>query len=202
MQVERRPTELKTPEFRVSYPSVFKTKHNDLAGKNEYVLDALFPKETTDLKPFKAAITAAIETHWGSVEKSPMKKKSFKMPIKDGDEMENPEYKDHWVMTFKANESYPPTVVGTKKDGNGKFIKITSDKEFYGGCFARAVVNAYGYDVEVNKGVNFGLGNIQKTKDGDRFGGGGGAAAEDDFSDTEFESDESGSDDEDDGFNF
>lgn len=194
MAQEKRATEVKTPKFRVSYPSVFRTKHNSLSGKDEYVVEALFPKDETDLAPFKAAIKAAIIEKWDSIEKSPMKKKSFKMPIKDGDEMDNPEYAGHWVMSFKSNGKYKPNVVGTKKGPDGKFLPIT-EKEFYGGCYARAVVNAYGYDVEVNKGVNFGLGNIQKLEDGERFGGSF-AAAEDDFGDISEEADE------DDGFDF
>jgi hypothetical protein len=197
-QSEKRQTEVKTPEFRVSYPNVFKTKHNDLSGKDEYTLDALFPKDTTDLKPFKAAIKEAIIAKWGSLEKSPMKKPSFKMPIKDGDEMENPEYAGMWVMTFKSSDKYQPNVVGTKKGPDGKFLPIT-EKEFYGGCYARAVVNAYGFDVEVNKGVNFGLGNIQKLRDGERFGGAF-AAAEDDFGDIAEEYDEDAVEDADIGF--
>lgn len=178
---ERRPTELKTPEFRVSYPHVFKAKYNELGEKYEFTITALFPKDTTDLKPFKKAIAAAVEAQWGAASKAP---KSMRYPIKDGDEMDDPNTEGHWVMEFKSSEQFQPVVVGTVKGKDGKFIAITSPKEFYGGCFARAVVNAYAYDMKVNKGVNFGLGNLQKLRDGDRFGGGGSAAAEDDFADT------------------
>lgn len=179
MSKERRPTELRTPEFRVSYPSVFKPKLNTLADtpKYEYIVDALFPK-STDMSPFENAIQAAIKDKWGT--KAP---KKMRLPIKDGDEMENPGYADHYVITFKSNENYKPNVVGTKKDMSGKFIALTSEKEFYGGCFARAIVNAFAYDNPANKGVSFGLGNIQKTKDGERFGGGY-SEAEQDFDDT------------------
>lgn len=191
MQKDKRPTEVRTPEFRVSYPSVFKPKYNELGKKYEYIVQARFPKDTTDLKPFKEAIKAAAIDRWGSLEKVP---KKAKMPIKDGDEMDDPQCEGHWVMDFKASENYQPAVVSTKKDQSGKFTPITSEKEFYGGCYARAVVNAYAYDVEVNKGVNFGLGNIQKLRDGDRFGGGS-AVAEEDFSDTPDTPEETGTED-------
>jgi hypothetical protein len=165
-----------TPEFRVSYPSVFKPKFNDLSEKNEYVVDALFEKKKTDIKAFQKIINAAIELQWNG--KPP---KKLRTPIKDGDEMENPEYAGHWVMTFKANENYPPTVIGTKRGPDGVFVRLT-EKEFYGGCYARATINAYAYDMTANKGVSFGLGNIQKLRDGERFGGGGGNA-DDEFAD-------------------
>jgi len=186
MKEEKRPTEVKTPEFRVSFPSVFKPKFNSLSGKNEYLVDALFPKKTTDMSVFKKALEAACINQWGSKDNVP---KKLRNPIKDGDQSELEEYSGHWYITFKAGEKYQPLVIGTKKDANGKFIEL-NEKEFYGGCYARAVVNAYAYDQQVNKGVSFGLGNIQKLRDGERFGGGF-ATAEDSFSDIVEESDSS-----------
>ncbi len=56
---------------------------------------------------------------------------------------------------------------------------IIEPSEFYAGCYARATINAYAYDRNGNRGVAFGLRNIQKIKDGDSFGGG--SKAENDF---------------------
>ena len=178
---ERRPTELRTPKFRVSYPHLFKPKLNELSNKYEFTVHALFPKNT-NMKPFEKAIDAAVKDMWNG--KKPAK---FRHPIKDGDEMDNPQYEDHWVISFKSSEDYPPRVVTRRKNSDGKFIDATP-KEFYGGCYAHAVVNAFAYDTKVNKGVSFGLINIQKLEDGEKFGGAGGSIAEKDFADFEDDS--------------
>jgi len=57
--------------------------------------------------------------------------------------------------------------------------RIISEDDYYSGCYSRATVTAYGYDKAGNKGVAFGLQNLQKLGDGDRFSGR--TAAEDDF---------------------
>lgn len=177
--VDKSATKLKTPEFRVSYPSVFKTKYNELADKEEFVVQALFPKDGTDLTGFKNAIKAAIAQKWPKgLEKKTKEMVSKNYPIKDGDEMDKPETAGMWVMNFKANENYQPAVVSTKKDPEtGEFVKLTSEREFYGGCWARAMINVYAYEAKTQKGavanagVSFGLGNIQKLRDDEKFGG-------------------------------
>jgi|KBSSwiStaDraftv2_1062776.scaffolds.fasta_scaffold470548_4 hypothetical protein len=197
---EAKPTTIKTPEFRASYPHVFKPKLNELSEKEkyEYLLDGLFDKKTTSMKPFNRAIKAAIIEKWGSEEDAPG---NLLLPIKDGDELENDQYAGHYVINFKASDKFPPLVVGTKRDEDGNFVVLTSDKQFYGGCYARAVVNAYAWELlnkkgkVVKAGVSFGLGNVQKLRDGERFGGGS-AAPEADFDDTpEVDDDDSGDDD-------
>jgi len=40
---------LNTPEFRVAFPQVFTAKKNDLNGKDEYSVVALFPKASSSL---------------------------------------------------------------------------------------------------------------------------------------------------------
>jgi len=57
---------------------------------------------------------------------------------------------------------------------------IIDPAQIYAGCYAQATVNAYAYDFKGNAGVAFGLGNIQKTRDGDPIGGGR-TRAKDDF---------------------
>ena len=56
---------------------------------------------------------------------------------------------------------------------------IIDSAEFYGGCWARASVSVYAYAQGGNRGVNFGLGNIQKVKDDTPFGNR--TKAQDDF---------------------
>ena len=58
-------TNVMTPEFRVSYPHVFKPQKNDLSGEMEYSLVALFPKGA-DLAKLKDAAQQAIVEKWGA----------------------------------------------------------------------------------------------------------------------------------------
>jgi hypothetical protein len=48
---------------------------------------------------------------------------------------------------------------------------IMEEGEFYAGCYARATISPYAYDKAGNRGVAFGLRNIQKIADGEPFSG-------------------------------
>ena len=54
-----------TPEFRVSYPVLFEPKKNDLNGKMEYGVVAVF-KPGTDLTPLNKAITDLMTEKFGA----------------------------------------------------------------------------------------------------------------------------------------
>lgn len=196
-KTEKLTTKLTTCEFRSSFPNVFVPKENDLSGKKEFIIDALIaktsgcdePDQDPKLKPFMKIIQNAMKNAGLSA-----KPKKWRSPIKDGDDPEKNypnDYADHWLMTFKCGEDYPPTVITTRKGADGKFQSITNKKDFYGGCYARASINAYWYEIKhpktgaiINCGVSFGLMNLQKTKEGERFGGQA-ESAEDSFADTE-----------------
>lgn len=154
----------KTPVGLISYPVLFGNgKLNSLNGNNEYSVDILFPKNT-DLSVIKAEIDRAIEAKWGS--KAP---KGLRNPIKDGDGTKQngepfaPEYKGHYFVTLKNTRK--PGVMSA--DG---VTPITDEGEIYGGCYGRAIFNAFAYDQPANKGVSLSLIHFQKAKDGEPFG--------------------------------
>lgn len=161
-----------TPVFRVSYPNVFKPKHNDLSGKDEYSLVALFPKGA-DLTPLKKAAEEAVIKKWG--ENKAKWPKKLKLPFRDQADREKedentgkkflPPGYEAGAVYMNLKSSQRPGVV------NQKVEDIIEESEFYAGCWARATINAYAYDQAGNQGVAFGLGNIQKVKEGDPFGG-------------------------------
>ncbi len=62
---------------------------------------------------------------------------------------------------------------------------IIDPTDYYAGCWSIASVNAYAYDTKGNRGVSFGLVNLQKVGDGDPLGNR--AKAEHDFSPIETE---------------
>lgn len=160
-----------TPQFRVSYPNVFKPKRNELNGKDEYSLVALFPKGA-DLSGLKKAAQEAIAEKWGPDQKkwpknlrTPFRNQSEKATVDEatGRTVYPAGMEDGGIfMNLKSNQK--PGLV------NERVEDIISETEFYAGCWARATVRAYAYDNKGNCGVSFGLQNIQKMKDGEPLG--------------------------------
>ena len=163
------PTTTNTPEFRVSYPSVFKPRENELSGKEEYSVMALF-KKGEDLTKLKNAAKAAMAKKFGADEKkwgkyrSPFRNQADKAKENDDGDLVLPDGMEEGAIFVNFKTTRQPGVVGPD-------VKpLMEEKEFYAGCYAIARVNAYAYDNK-GRGVAFGLQLIQKTKDGDPLGG-------------------------------
>lgn len=147
-----------TPAFRVSFPSVF--EKGKLSEK--YELDALF-RAGQDLSLLKQIAKAAAVGRWGDKVKT-MKLRS---PFRDQSEKEYDGYEPGSIFcTFRASKLRPGVVDQGRQE-------ITDPADFYGGCYARASVNAYAYGgpgTKFKPGVAFGLNNVQKVADGEPFG--------------------------------
>jgi len=167
-----------TPEFRVSYPSVFKPKLNDQNNKMEYQVEALFALGA-DMSKLKAAAKAAAEKKWGKdASKWPA---NMRLPFRD--QSEKPA-KDKETGLPIVKDGKPVLQLGCVAGAPWMRLKserrpglvdqnvqdIIDETDFYGGCYARATLSAYAYDQKGNRGVNFELINIQKTRDGEPFG--------------------------------
>lgn len=149
-----------TPMFRVSFPQVFKPK---AFGNQEpkYSLTMLFDKESADLSDLKKAAIACAKEKWGEKDKWP---KKLQMPFSDGDEKADLEGYAGMIVV-RATAKQKPGLVDKDLD------PIIDESIFYAGCYARATLSVFAYDVQGNKGVSFGLQNIQKLKDGEAFSG-------------------------------
>jgi hypothetical protein len=163
-------TQVLTPEFRVSYPKVFKAERNDLNGKDEFSLVALFPKGA-DLSALKAAAKAACEKKWGTdAKKWP---KNLRDPFRKQDDRakEDDDGNSYLPDGYVAGAVYL-NLKSTKRPGlvDAKVQDIIDESDFYGGCYARAQINAFAYEQKGNAGVSFGLNHVQKLRDGDSFG--------------------------------
>lgn len=153
-----------TPEFRVSYPHVFKP--NSIRGsKPKYSITMLFPKKG-DLSTLKEALNCAKANAFG-----PNKANwpsDLQTPVDDGDKekyQDKDGYAGHWVVKASTNEDQKPGVV----DQNVQ--PILNASEFYPGCYARAYVYAYCWEYMGKRGISFILDHVQKTRDGKSFGG-------------------------------
>lgn len=98
---------------------------------------------------------------------------NLKTPLRDGDieRPDDPNYADSYFIN--ANSKDAPQAV------DGKLQSIIDRSEVYSGCYGKLSINFYAFNVNGNRGIAAGLGNVQKLRDGEPFGGK--SRAEDDF---------------------
>lgn len=154
-----------TPEFRGVYVALFKatTPKQNPTAKPKFTIRAAFPPDT-DMSGLKQQAGLAAQEKWG--DKIP---KVLRSPFRTNDELENPidGIGDDWiVMTFAADESHRPGLV------DASLNDIIDEADVYSGAWYRAQVRAYAYENAGNKGVSFGLQNVQKLRDDDPLKGG------------------------------
>lgn len=160
-----------TPKFRVSYPQVFQPRLNPLSNKHEYSVQAIFPPGT-DFTKMQQALNQAGEAKWGpDKNKWP---KSYRKPFRQAEDRAETLEDGRVVFPpgFEAGAVYL-NLKSTQKPAvvDASVNPILDSSEFYPGCWAVASVSAYAYDQAGNRGLNFGLNNIQKIADGDPLGG-------------------------------
>jgi hypothetical protein len=156
-----------TPEFRAAFISVFRAtsmKNADgSVNKPKFSIRAAFPP-TAKLDALKKEAEMAAREKWG--DKIP---KTLRSPFRTNEELENPivGIGDDWIiMSFSANEDRRPGIV------DSKLQDIIDDADVYSGAWYRAQVRAFAYENAGNKGVSFGLQNVQKLRDDDPLGNG------------------------------
>lgn len=170
-----------TGEVRLSWPELFEPKVAPGATVPKYSAMLLIPK--TDEKTIKALRDAEKATAEEQKDKFggkvPAKLRSI---IRDGDgEDDNgepwserfPERAGHYFMTVTANERYKPGVV------DAQLNPIIDPSEVYSGVYARVSLMPFAYNEQGNRGISFGLRNVQITRDGEPLGGQ--SSPEDDF---------------------
>lgn len=154
---------------RLSYANIFEPKSINGSDPKYSVSLIIDKKDNHTLEIIKKAIDNAIkegsDKKWGG--KMP---KNLKTPLRDGDE-ERDDAAYTGAMFLNANSTKPPAIVGKERDrSTNKAIPLGAD-DVYSGCYANVSVNFYAFDVNGNRGVAVGLGNIQKERDGEPLGG-------------------------------
>ena len=143
-----------TPVFRVSFPAVFQPKapmNGQTGDAAKYSITMLFDAKA-DLVPMKNAVRAAVTAKWGPDQaKWP---KGLRMPFRKGEEKDYEGYGPGIVFVSATSKQKPGLV-------DQDVQPIIDPSEFYGGCYAKATINAFAYDKAGNRGVAFGLQNIQ-----------------------------------------
>jgi hypothetical protein len=111
-----------------------------------------------------AALTAA-KAKWGDKAVPMIKDRMLRMPFRRGEEKSDYEGYGPGIVFINATTKQRPGVV------NGQVQKILDPGEVYAGCYVYAEINPFTYDTKGNKGVSFGLNNIQKCANGESIGG-------------------------------
>jgi len=153
------------PEFRVSYPHMFEPKLNELSGKMEYSLVALFPLGA-DLSKAKLACKQIMIDKFG-----PDPKKwpdNLKSPFRDQNDKRKKDKDGNYYLPepLVAGALFCNLRTINRPGLVDKAVKpIIDPMEFYAGCWAIATVCPYYFDKMGNTGIALGLRNVQKTRD-------------------------------------
>lgn len=153
-------SKLVTPIFRAAYLALFTPigMKDDPDAKKKYSVKAIF-EPGTDLTELKKVAQAVASEKWGK--NIP---KNARTPFRLNSDLDNPIQgveDDAIIVNISAAEGKAPGVVGPD------LREITDSVECYAGAYYRANIGVYAYDHKGNKGVAFGLHNIQKVRDGE-----------------------------------
>lgn len=167
-------TKVVTGKVRFCYTHVFEPTALNEDDTPKYNVCILIPKEdTATLEKIERAVKAAIELGKSKLaDKNGRVPSSIKLPLRDGDDDRGDDLAFAGHYFINANSTRKPSIVD--KDLN----PIMDKDEFYSGCYGRASINFYAYNVQ-SKGVAAGLNNLQKLSDGEMLAGG--STAEEDF---------------------
>lgn len=151
-----------TPVFRLSFPSLFEARAQ-AKGKPKFQCSALFAKGA-DLSLLKKAAEDVGVAKWGADKgKWP---KGWVSPFKD---QGNKEYEGYeaGAIFISLSSTQRPEVVGPDKNP-------IEESDIYAGCYCRASVRPFAYEYRetsngpvMTRGISFGLGNVQKVRDGE-----------------------------------
>lgn len=167
-----------SPKARMSFVTLLEPrKPKSGQGDAKYSVTILIPADA-DITLLKQAAAAKAKEKWG--DKLPAKLKS---PFLKAEEQINEKTGEPWtgylpgMIAIRATAKTRPGIVHP----SGKAVDEGDiGKEAYSGRWATVSLRAFHYDVDGNKGVSFGLQNVQLL-DRDEPLGGGRASAEDEF---------------------
>ena len=172
--MENLTTKVVTGKVRFCYANVFEPVAMNEGDAPKYSICILIPKEDTKtLNAINKAIEASkIAGKAKIADKNGKIPSTIKNPLRDGDEERSDDPAFEGMMFINANSTRKPAIVDKALN------PIMEREEFYSGCYGRASINFYAFNVQ-SKGIAAGLQNLQKLEDGEMLAGG--STAEEDF---------------------
>ncbi len=161
-KIELPATTLVTPEVRLSFPALFTPRPRVRGGTELFYQAVLLIPPGTDLKPFGAAVRAAMMEKWNKViplapDKMPVRKAETKGHISG--------YEPGWFFTNVNSRRKVPVV-------DRMNVPVTDPNAAYPGMWVRAFLKAFAWDHPAGgRGVSFGLQAVQLVRDGERLDG-------------------------------
>lgn len=167
-------TKVITGKVRFCYVNVFEPTAMNEGDTPKYNICVLIPKsDTATIDKINKAVEAAKEAGKAKLaDKNGRIPANLKLPMRDGDveRPDDPAFEGHYFIN--ANSMRQPSIVDRALN------PIMTRDEFYSGCYGRASINFYAFNVS-SKGIAAGLDNLQKLEDGEMLAGG--STAEEDF---------------------
>ena len=194
--------EIITPEFKARYSNLLVArKVNETDKKAKFSIQMLFQVKETEkskkegrvvvsLKPLKDAVAKILLEHLGADWATKVKERKgddspkYKLPFRDGNAPDKRD-KDGYgegIEFMTASSEQMPGLVGPKAGpvdpttGKSKPLPLENpEREFYGGCYARAIINPYWFAFKnekgtvISEGIALGLNHVQKIRDGEPF---------------------------------
>lgn len=167
-------TKVVTDKVRFCYVNVFEPTAMNEGDTPKYNICILIPKnDAKTLDKINKAIEAAKQAGKAKLaDKNGKIPSNLKLPLHDGDDERSDDPAFEGMYFINANSQRKPSIVD--KDLN----PIMGKEEFYSGCYGRASINFYAFNVS-SKGIAAGLNNLQKLEDGEMLAGG--STVEEDF---------------------
>lgn len=171
-----------TPLCRTAFPVLKEPKvAQNGKGKAKYSTCMIFdpaqfsPKDKTRMKAIKQACIEALRQKFGDAafDKKTGKPKAAYWPFRDAAEKDHLGGFEDGMVFANARTEIQPGIADARdgKTADGKWPEAEDPTDCYPGCYSRVKVQVYAYDMEGNKGVALGLGNIIIMKDGERLDG-------------------------------
>lgn len=156
---------------RLSYTNLFEPK--SINGSDpKYSVSVIISKD--DKKTLNKVQKAIEEAKKEGIAKFGGKiPRNLKTPLRDGDidRPDDPAYENCYFINTNSKDA--PQIV------DSRIQPILDRSEVYSGCYGKVSINFYSFNVNGNRGVAAGLGNVQKLRNGESLGGR--SRAEDDF---------------------
>lgn len=167
-------TKVITGKVRFCYANVFEPTAMNDGETPKYNICVLIPKtDTKTIEKIKKAIEAAKQVGKAKLaDKNGKIPSSIKLPLRDGDDERGDDPAFEGMYFINANSTRRPSIVDKELN------PIMTKDEFYSGCYGRASINFYAFNVQ-SKGIAAGLNNLQKLEDGEMLAGG--ATVNEDF---------------------
>jgi Protein of unknown function (DUF2815). len=179
-------TKVISPIAILSYPHLAAPQPSTDGKPPKYSATLIFtpetladPKEKAFFEGMQKAALAAIETKWPGKAQQMLQSETFKKGFRRDAEAKN--YPPGSIFV-NVRSSQQPGIVYAHAGPDGKPERMPLEKikdEMYPGVIVRASLAAFAYDNNGNKGVSFGLNNLQKLRNGERMDGR--VAAENEF---------------------